>query len=639
MLKSAENFIRLNLIDKYGEKKVKYFVAIVVLGLLYVFYLSRNLFYVNGLNDFDEYFLRAQCWVNGEWNYGGGIDKLLSFIEYFGLKYNNKDFKAFYTTTNSILVSLQFIVILIFIIKPNKVLPNFSLKLLLSVFLLTMPYFAVKGLTIEESSLFSTMLIFFLTFYNNKYLGFLSLLVYLARPESIIIFPLYVLLWIIDTEKRKNILINFITFLVFFFVYKYIDKVFLNPAGDVLGAYNSISGYTDASGKGPDIVHMIKRVILAGLQLPIICFIYALEITQNYILFILFSIGFISSIFNKKMYVFYGILVFYIGTIFLMFGFQQFIDYGLVKKVLWPSIKMINNTIEITNGRNMEFNIYGHSRYRLPMYISIAAFIIAGLAFIVSFSRRKIRQNIPLNKNIKTNRIGGKRSKKISAQVSGNKNIAINKSSKVALLIEKLKNPFQLKETGLANVLFIALLSLLLIFHNLFTYSNFSTYYKYKNQMKDQWINTYYHFGFEIRKTMKPDDVVFMPNLCNCNLSFIIEFLVFSGNKYVMAPICENCTGLSVKGIKDKYQISAEEIQKISPSRIVFFDRYQIDAKKSFNDTSLVQITKLFSKFDLSMLDSLNIKYVITSQPLTKESLELITEIGESKLYRNTKIN
>jgi hypothetical protein len=143
----------------------------------------------------------------------------------------------------------------------------------------------------------------------------------------------------------------------------------------------------------------------------------------------------------------------------------------------------------------------------------------------------------------------------------------------------------------------------------------------------------------EIRKTKSINDLVLIPNICNCNLNFLGEFDVFSGTRYMIVPICENCNTMLVGGHpENKPTISAKEVEVKIPSRAVIFDRYTIDYQKVFNPPTISQINLLFQKFDLSMLDSLNVNYVVSQQELIRDGLLLKKQIGQLMLYENLKV-
>ncbi|MDF1548167.1 MAG: hypothetical protein P1P88_10125 [Bacteroidales bacterium] len=622
-MKTLTRFEDISLIQKLGIEKAQIYFTGLLLLFLYAFYLLQDLFYVNGLNDFDEYFIRAEMWVNGEWNWGGGPDKLLSFIEYIPLHFSQHDFLSFYRTTNIVLATLLFLATFLFITKKNDLFPSYIVKLCASVLFLTMPFFIFRSLTIDASALLASMLLFFMVSYRNKYMGWLGLLIYLTRPEGIIIILFYFFFLIFDKKHRINIFINFVSFIVLLVAYKFIIAKYVLGTVTITGMPdidNSTVEYVSNS-YGSLIIGALKGV----LYIPQYLFLFGMEILQNNILFFFYLVGIIVSLFNRKLFFF---LLLVGGYAFMYMGLNRFqnpFEFHTAFDIFADKMEWINKSIEIANGRNMEFNVYGHTRYRVFFYPAIAVFVISGVLFVLKiFNPGFNKDKTTVSKTYK-----GKRLKK---QAINQKEISTVKKSKWA----KVTDFFSIKEyPELANTI-VPGITVLFILLNLIAYTGFSKPFRYKNQMKDVYMNDYYKSGFEIRKRMKQGDIVFMPNLCNCNRAFIAEFLIFSGTRYTLIPVCENCNEHLVYGHPEKKSIiTAEEIEKIIPSRNVFFDRYAVDYQKTFNDTTVRKIKQLYQKFDLNMLDSLNIHFVITPQDLEKPGLTLVKEIGEVKLYEN----
>jgi hypothetical protein len=284
----------------------------------------------------------------------------------------------------------------------------------------------------------------------------------------------------------------------------------------------------------------------------------------------------------------------------------------------------INKTIEIANGRNMEFNIYGHTRYRVFFYPAVGVMITAGVLFmlkITSVLLNKETQSQPKNTVRKLKK--GALKKKEKAETKQ----VVKKSFWYYVNLETI--PYKYSQTIIPVVIIFIVL-------NMVAYNGFSKAYTFKSQMNDVYMNDYYKAGFEIRKKHKPQGLVFMPGICNCNRAFIAEFLIFSGTRYTLLPICEGCNDHLVYGHPEKkLLINADEIDSIIPSRNVIFDRYAVDYQKTFNDSTARRIRQLYQKFDLNMLDSLRIDFVITPQDLEKENLNMIKQVGEVKVYEN----
>jgi hypothetical protein len=605
------------------------------MGIFFIFYLTQKLFYVNGLNDFDEYFIKAEMWSNGEWTWAGGPDKLLSLIMYFPILIYKNDFFAFYRATQIVLISLLFISLCLFILRKNEIFPEFNIKLLISVLLLSMPFFAVETVTVDASLLYCIMLIFFLTTYNNKYLGFISLLVYLARPESVMIFMFYILFFILDQKNRKSIVLNFLSFIALLLFFKfYLEPKVLQPGITVFADYQLPSVATEKLSDNYFVLFFkaLKFIFI----IPLFIVGYAMEILQSYLLLTLFLIGLAFSVTNKKMFAFYGFFIFYLILVFAINGFNAGVDLSEVANKV--PMKFINNNFDVVNGRNMENNIFGHSRYRVFLYPAIAAFIIMGVSVIINLFRRiflKEQSNI-VNVQPKVKSSG----KRVAKQVTDNTKKPGTMFQKAKDIIEKLKNPFHLPSHTNNSKAALSFIIMLILFINMNAYFNFSNEYKLKNQMNDVYMNDFYHLGFKVRENMKSNDIVLMPNMCNCNISFIIEFLTFSGNRYVMTPLCDSCNNMyTINRPDNKYFLSAAEVKEKIPSKTVIFDRYSIDYQKTFAPENVERTNKLFDKFDLSMLDSLNIRYIITNQELNPKNLVKNAMHGDWFLYENMNLS
>lgn len=626
-MKTLTRFENIPVIQKLGIEKVQIYLTGILLIFLYAFYLLQDLFYVNGLNDFDEYFIRTEMWVNGEWNWGGGPDKLLSFIEYLPLHLFQHDFLSFYRTTNIVLSTLLFLATFLFITKKNDLFPSYIVKLCASLLFLTMPFFIFRSLTIDASALLASMLLFFMVSYRSKYMGWLGLLIYLTRPEGIIIILFYLFFLIFDKKHRINIFIHFVSFIILLVAYKLIIAKF------VLGTV-TITGMPDIDNSTVEYVSKSYGSLILGalkgvLYIPQYLFLFGMEILQNNILFFFYLIGIIVSLFNRKLFFF---LVLVGGYAFMYMGLNRFqnpFEFHTAFNVFADKMEWLNKTIEIANGRNMEFNVYGHTRYRVFFYPAISVFIIAGALFTIKILYKAFKKE-------KTTVLQVQKGKRLKKQATNKEEI--NKPNTSFWV--KMLDFFSLNELPERSNIALPGITIIFLLLNLIAYAGFSKPFRYKNQMKDVYMNEYYKSGFEIRKRMKQDDIVFIPNLCNCNRAFIAEFLIFSGTRYTLIPVCENCNEHLVYGHPEKKSIiTAEEIEKIIPSRNVFFDRYAVDYQKTFNDTTVRKIKQLYQKFDLNMLDSLNIHFVITPQDLDKQGLRIIKEIGEVKLYENQRLN
>jgi hypothetical protein len=453
-------------------------------------------------------------------------------------------------------------------------------------------------------------------------MGWLGLLIYLSRPEGIIILLFYIFFLVFDKKHRLNIFINLLTFIALLVIYKYLIAKF------VLGTV-SITGMPDFDNSTVSYVSKsFGELFLDGLKgvlfIPQYLFLFGMEILQNKIIFVFYLLGIIVSILNRK-YLFF--LVFIAGYAYMYMGLNKFqnpFEFSEAFNVFASKMDWINKTIEIANGRNMEFNIYGHTRYRVFFYPAVGVMITAGVLFmlkITSVLLNKETQSQPKNTVRKLKK--GALKKKEKAETKQ----VVKKSFWYYVNLETI--PYKYSQTIIPVVIIFIVL-------NMVAYNGFSKAYTFKSQMNDVYMNDYYKAGFEIRKKHKPQGLVFMPGICNCNRAFIAEFLIFSGTRYTLLPICEGCNDHLVYGHPEKkLLINADEIDSIIPSRNVIFDRYAVDYQKTFNDSTARRIRQLYQKFDLNMLDSLRIDFVITPQDLEKENLNMIKQVGEVKVYEN----
>ena len=106
-----------------------------------------------------------------------------------------------------------------------------------------------------------------------------------------------------------------------------------------------------------------------------------------------------------------------------------------------------------------------------------------------------------------------------------------------------------------------------------------------------------------------------------------------------MAPLCDSCQNMyTINRPDNKYFLSSDEVKEKIPSKTVIFDRYSIDYQKTFEPLTVERINKLFGNFDLNMLDSLTIRYIITNQELKPANLVKNARHGDWYVYENMNI-
>ncbi|MDY6992781.1 MAG: hypothetical protein SVR94_09295, partial [Pseudomonadota bacterium] len=200
-------------------------ISIVITLIIGIFYFNQQLYVVNNANDFGEYFLRAEFWSEGILHWGGGSDKLLSLIEYIAIQISgHHDFQTIYDNINNIITLLMLLAIFAFLINKNPLAPEFHVRALTIIFVFSLPAFILKGRVGDQTYLFGIMLLLWVSTYHILILSsVISVLTFLARPEAIIIIPLFFLVFFLDKCQRKKIIINFVVFLLLLLAYKLFD--------------------------------------------------------------------------------------------------------------------------------------------------------------------------------------------------------------------------------------------------------------------------------------------------------------------------------------------------------------------------------------------------------------------------------
>jgi hypothetical protein len=622
-----KNQLQSNRLSEIFENpKFRLYSSLGIILFFYIIYITRDLFFVNNLNDFGEYFLRASQWANGNWYWGSGNDKLLSFFEYLPVKYFGNDFNKIYKFTQILIISFLMLSLLIFLLRKNIVLPDFRIRFFAVVFLLTMPFFIVESVTVEQGILLTASVILFISTYNLPYMGIVGLIAYLSRPEGLIIIPLYFIFLWIDKASRKKTFINFLSFLVIFAIYKWFDIQYLNQGTTIISSYESHVFSKETIQESGNIFVFILGALYKLIKIPVIVFIYAMSICQNYILMVFFLVGVFFGWKDRKLFVFYGILIFYVLMGYLRVAFKfDLLNIPQMFKLFFGIQEFVNETIKISNGRETELAGIGHSRYFLFLYPAVAVFVVSGILYSVNlFTIFTTKSQASLaNTNFKK---GGKITRGISKIKTNEK--------KPILFFERLYAfPKDIKTGSIA----LGIIFSIVLLNNIYAYSSLSEKYSTSTQKQDIYFTDFYHVALKIRESRHPNDIVMMANVCNCNESFIQEFEVFSGTQFLLMNMCENCLKWPIKNHPEKRgDIDIDEIKQLNPSMTVLLDYIYIDYKKSFSKSTIEKSRKLFEKFELNMLDSLNVRYLVTQQEIKYNSLSLISKFGNMWLYQNS---
>jgi hypothetical protein len=622
-----KNQIQTNRLSEIFENpKFQLFSSLGIILFFYFLYIAQDLFFVNNLNDFGEYFLRASQWVNGNWYWGSGNDKLLSFFEYLPIKYFGNDFDKIYKFTQILITTFLMGTILLFLLRKNVILPDFRIRLLSTIFLLTMPFFIVETVTVEQGILLTASLILFISTYNLPYMGIVGLIAYLSRPEGLIIVPLYLVFLWIDKTSRKKTLINFLSFLLIFAVYKWFDIHYLNQGTTVVSSYESQVFSKEVIQETGNAFVFILSSIYKLIKIPVIIFIYVMSICQNYIIIFFFLVGVFFGWYDKKLIVFYSILILYVLMGYLRVAFKSdLLDIPQMLKIFFEEQEFINKTIKISNGYETELAGIGHSRYFLFLYPTVAIFVVSGIVYLINLVTilTSPSQKTLHNSNFKK---GGKITRGISE-------INTNQNKQNSFFVKLYAFP---NKMGMVAII-IAIIFSMAILNHLYAYSSLSKKYSSTAQKQEMYFTDYYKIALKIRESRQINDLVMIANICNCNESFIQEFEVFSGTQYLIMNMCENCLKWPVKNHPvNRGDIEISEIKKLNPTMTVLFDYIYIDYKKTFSKSTIRKSRSLFEKFDLNMFDSLNVRYVVAQQEIKYKTLNLISQYGNIWLYENS---
>jgi len=582
----------------------KFAFAFIALLILYFFHLTQNLYFVNTLNDFNEYIVRAEAWVNGVFTWGG-TGKLLSIIEYLVLKYNDFDFMWFYHTTNNILISIAFLSAAIFIFRKNDFLPSLEVKTFIVIFLYTMPYVVFKNTTIEQSMLFASLLLLFFAVYDIPYLGFLSFIVYISRPEAIILFPTFVVLWYLHKNRRKQILIHFITFVILFVGLKIFEHYSLGNAFSQQ-QFTQLAHSTENTGYGLMLWYAIKRIPILLLNISIR---FPLELLQSYLLLAIFLIGIIFSAKNKKFYIFYTYALFFLAAgLYISIGKDiSYKDYFNTFGWLWNQSSFLPDNIFIANGYQPKFDIIlHHSRYRLPLYIFVATFVIQGF-YHLSYWAAKYATPLFTKKKITEVKLKHKK-----------KTITKKKTEKIEIFSRQ-----QVTYMLLSVFMFFA------IAYNINVYTHFKKPYTFAVQ----WAKTepVYKLAAEIRKNHDINDKIFIEAYCeSSDGQFPTMIATYSGVYDIMLRLCDKASMRVKKHPQGKRRITYEEIKDRGTFGFVIVHSTVIDYKRSFAPTVINNFKNLYQP---EALDSIGIRYIISQRNLKEKFPQLELKKTEGNLF------
>lgn len=344
----------------------RYAIAGLLMAVMATFYFMQDLFQVNNLNDFGEYMLRAQDWLDGSYALTGGSDILLSVVEYFALRMHPHDFFAFYGLTGWILTTFTLIACFVFLVRQTPTLPPFWIKVGMTALFLSIPHFVLATRTVDQSLLFGACLLLWFATYDVPWAGFIGVLTWFSRPEAIIIIPLYILVYVIHRERRKAILINAASFVVLLLAFKFL--VAGQASGTDTAQYQQFS-FLDKIGWD-----WLGNLLLRIANTPMVITMYAMEALQNGLLVFLFCLGIVLSVRQRSAVLMYATLLAYYMAHSVFTADVEPGNYASFASIIQRM--HAEDAYFIVNGYNKFDPLVEHGRYRLVLYPALAFFVI-----------------------------------------------------------------------------------------------------------------------------------------------------------------------------------------------------------------------------------------------------------------------
>lgn len=357
------------------NRRIRFLIAGAVLLLFTIYYWSHNLFDAYNHNDFGEYYNRAQDWVDGHLSTSGGSDLLLSVIEYVGIYFHPHDFLASYRLASRILIVVLMLSSFVFVVRRNSILPDFWIKLSTVALALSIPHFILATVTIDQTLLFGACMLLFLATYNIPWAGFVAVLTFFSRPEAVIILPMYLLLFLLDKTHRKYIAINAASFLILLISLKF----FLSPDTEGIKA---VTAYREYSYLERINWTFFKGILLRIPRTPIAFIRYAYEALQNNFQWLLFIVGLVFAVRERKAWPFYGLMVFFFFAYLVQAAHAPLKPFAQFFSVIADMQQ--EEDYFIVKAFNKFDRLVGHGRYRLVLYPAFAFFVIQGLFISIS---------------------------------------------------------------------------------------------------------------------------------------------------------------------------------------------------------------------------------------------------------------
>jgi hypothetical protein len=552
---------------RMDDQPIRHLIAAGMLGIYALIYFLQELFNANNLNDFSEYYLRAEDWAKGSFVNNGGSDVLLSAIECIGIAVHPNDFLASYFLASKILISVVVLACFVFIVRRNDVLPDYWTKLAVIIVTLSIPHFIFATVTIDQTILFVACLLLFLSTYNIPWCGPISALAFFSRPEAIIIIPMYLLLYIVDTSKRRMILINAATFIAVLVALKFAMSI-QNTAYASSGDFQEY-GFIDKL-SWSYFVGLLQHVS----RIPAKLVTYAYECLQSSLLFILFIVGFVTSLRQRTSWAMYGVLIMFLFSYAVLYADAQAQPYSyfttLIKRM------SLEKDYFIVNAFNKFDPQLGHGRYRLVLYPPIVFFALQGIRTLVVL---------------------------ITSIVSHN----------------ALKQRKDYATYGLAATIAVMMLR---------QYAPIAEAYSSTKKLNE--MHPVYKLGLNMRK-QGAGGKVFIDNFCDPSQgSFLMEFAAYSGFRTVLTRFCDQSPIWIKDSTGNSRVLLAPEYKQQMPrnsSLLAEFETATANLHKLFDTIAIGQWERVALQYDARQMSSDSVRYVIASRVIPVPHLKVVDSL------------
>jgi hypothetical protein len=550
------------------ERPMRFAIAGGVILLFGIFYWTRQLFEAYNFNDFGEYYLRAQDWVNGRWINSGGSDILLSVVEYLAIRVHPYDFLASYRLTAQLLILILMGACFLFVVRRNALLPDYWTKLSTIVLALSIPHFIFATVTVDQSLLFAACLLFFLSTYNLRWAGPVALIAFISRPEAAIILPLYVLLFAIDRKKRKDIAINFGTFLLLLLALRF----WPGSAEGTSRAATDYQEYGFLDKLGWDYFTGLLRHIL---NFPVVMVTYAYEMLQSTFLWVFFMLGLVLSVRQRQAWAMYGVLFSFLLAYAVFFADAAALSYSQLFSII-EQMRAESDYFMVKAFHKFD-SLMGHGRYRLVLYPALAFFVVQGVVHAVQWPMRLL--------------------------------------SKKAL-------------PRLVPVAIAVLVAGFALYHSAVRLRPIAR--EYNTERKLSRMHPVYKMGLELRK-QAGHGAVLIDNFCDeTDGSFLMVFSTFSGRDTVLTRFCKY--GVWIRGEGGNQLVNYKDYESAMPHNPYLLAKYyrSVTLASEMHDSTRVRAWEtLFTYYPDSLLAAENISHVLAAEKINAPSLQIVDSLDK----------